>query len=230
MIGFVAGVGILIGLVVLHELGHLVVARLCGIPVVSFSVGFGPRALEWRRNGIAYRLGVIPLGGYIRYGDIEGPARRPGALSAVYLGGPLANVAVAALLLAVAERGILAGLTQTAGFGVEIVRAFGSLLASADLGQLGGPILVTQWAGAAAAAGLPPLLRLTAVLSLNLAVLNLLPLPVLDGGRALMLTVESAFGQRLKAPVERMVAVSGFAILILLMLVALANDLARLAA
>jgi membrane-associated protease RseP (regulator of RpoE activity) len=230
MIGFVAGVGILFCLVVLHELGHLVVARLCGIPVVSFSVGFGPRALEWRRGGIAYRLGVIPLGGYIRYGDIDGPARRPGALAAVYLGGPLANVAIAAFLLVVAERGVFAGLAQAAGFGVEIVRAFANLFASADLGQLGGPILVTRWAGAAAAAGLAPLLRLTAVLSMNLAVLNLVPLPVLDGGRALMLAAESACGQRLKAPVERMVAVSGFAILILLMLVALANDLARLAA
>ena len=54
-------------IVTVHEFGHYVVGRLCGIGIVEFSVGFGPRLFGWERKGIKYSLRCIPLGGYCAF-------------------------------------------------------------------------------------------------------------------------------------------------------------------
>lgn len=54
-------------IVTVHEFGHYLVGRLCGIGIVEFSVGFGPRLLGWERKGIKYSLRIIPLGGYCAF-------------------------------------------------------------------------------------------------------------------------------------------------------------------
>ncbi|HBL23969.1 MAG TPA: membrane-associated Zn-dependent protease, partial [Deltaproteobacteria bacterium] len=60
-----------IGFIVLaHELGHLIAAKMAGIPIRTFSVGFGPRIFSVRRGGTEYRLSLVPLGGYVMP-DIE---------------------------------------------------------------------------------------------------------------------------------------------------------------
>ena len=59
---------VLLGLIVtVHEFGHYLVARLCGIGIVEFSVGFGPRLLGWERKGIKYSIRAVPLGGYCAF-------------------------------------------------------------------------------------------------------------------------------------------------------------------
>ena len=59
---------VIIGVIVTcHEFGHYLVGRLCGIGIVEFSVGFGPRLLGWERKGIKYSLRAIPLGGYCAF-------------------------------------------------------------------------------------------------------------------------------------------------------------------
>lgn len=58
---------IVLGVVVLfHEFGHYLVAKLCGITVEVFSVGFGPRIAGFRRGGTDYRISWVPLGGYVK--------------------------------------------------------------------------------------------------------------------------------------------------------------------
>ena len=54
-------------IVTVHEFGHYLVGRLCGIGIVEFSVGFGPRLFGWERKGIKYSLRCIPLGGYCMF-------------------------------------------------------------------------------------------------------------------------------------------------------------------
>jgi regulator of sigma E protease len=63
--------GILLGvLVFVHELGHFIVAKLSGVRVLTFSLGFGPRLFGFVRGDTDYRISAIPLGGYVRmYGD-----------------------------------------------------------------------------------------------------------------------------------------------------------------
>lgn len=66
-------------LVVLHEFGHFLVARLCGVKVDRFSVGFGRAIASWKtRSGMEWRLGWIPLGGYVKFaGDATAASAVP---------------------------------------------------------------------------------------------------------------------------------------------------------
>lgn len=58
-----------------HELGHYLVARKLGLVVETFSIGFGPAIVKWKKNGITYKIGCLPLGGYVAL-----PQMDPGGL------------------------------------------------------------------------------------------------------------------------------------------------------
>jgi regulator of sigma E protease len=63
----ITGVILVLGVMVLiHEWGHFVVARLCGVRVDVFSIGFGPRLFGWKKGPTDYRVSALPLGGYVR--------------------------------------------------------------------------------------------------------------------------------------------------------------------
>lgn len=65
---FVLVIGVL---VLVHEFGHFIVAKWCGVGVLKFAVGFGPAILRFRRGETIYQIGAIPLGGFVRMiGDI----------------------------------------------------------------------------------------------------------------------------------------------------------------
>ena len=68
---FLAAVLVLTPLVALHEWGHYIVARLCGVKVLTYSIGFGTRLFGWtsKKTGIDYRICAIPLGGYVKMLD-----------------------------------------------------------------------------------------------------------------------------------------------------------------
>src|ERR1700675_4363942 len=53
-------------IIVIHELGHFLVAKFFGIKVETFSVGFGPRLIGFRRGDTDYRISAFPLGGYVK--------------------------------------------------------------------------------------------------------------------------------------------------------------------
>jgi regulator of sigma E protease len=61
------GIILVLGVMILvHEWGHFVVARLCGVRVDVFSIGFGPKLFGWKSGPTEYRLSALPLGGYVR--------------------------------------------------------------------------------------------------------------------------------------------------------------------
>src|SRR3989442_7333510 len=61
------GIFLVLGLMILvHEWGHFIVARLFGVRVDVFSIGFGPRLFGWKRGATDYRISALPLGGYVR--------------------------------------------------------------------------------------------------------------------------------------------------------------------
>jgi len=69
-------------IVTVHEFGHYIAARLCGIGVLEFSVGFGPKLLGFRRKEIDYSLRLIPLGGYCRLlGEDDGDPDDPRSMN-----------------------------------------------------------------------------------------------------------------------------------------------------
>ncbi len=70
LISFIAVIGVLI---LIHELGHFVVARLTGVGVERFSIGFGPVLARWRGKETEYCLSAIPMGGYVKMMGEENP-------------------------------------------------------------------------------------------------------------------------------------------------------------
>ena len=77
IVSFVVVIGILI---LIHELGHFFVARLCGVGVERFSIGFGPVLLRWRGKETEYALSAIPMGGYVKMMGEENPLEGGAAL------------------------------------------------------------------------------------------------------------------------------------------------------
>lgn len=64
--GILTAILILGVLVFVHELGHFLVARYCGVGVLEFALGFGPTLVKWRRGPTTYAIRAIPLGGFVR--------------------------------------------------------------------------------------------------------------------------------------------------------------------
>ena len=95
--------------------------------------------------------------------------------------------------------------------------------------QISGPIGIAQISGEVAEAGLAPLLELTALLSLNLAILNILPIPALDGGRLIFVFLEVIRrGRRIPPEKEALIHALGFAVLISFIIVVSYFDILRL--
>lgn len=68
-------------LIVVHELGHFIVGRLCGVGVVEFSVGFGPKLFGWRGKETDYSIRAIPLGGYCKFVGEDEDNNAPNAMN-----------------------------------------------------------------------------------------------------------------------------------------------------
>lgn len=94
-------------LILVHELGHFCVGRWCGIKVLEFSIGFGPKLLHWGKGETQYSLRLIPLGGFCRFlGEDEDGVREAGSMlaakvwqrMATLLAGPVCNLLLAVVL------------------------------------------------------------------------------------------------------------------------------------
>lgn len=93
---------------------------------------------------------------------------------------------------------------------------------------LGGPVMIAHMAGQQARAGMGALFLFVALLSVNLAVLNVLPVPVLDGGHLVLLGIEGILGRPLSAKGRAVVQYVGMALLVLLMVYVTINDIYKL--
>ena len=338
-------------LVFFHELGHFLMARLFGVGVEKFSLGFGPR-LFGRKVGITdYRVSAVPLGGYVKMvgeepdADID-PADIPISFTHKHVfkkilivgAGPFFNLVLAIMIFFViflisgifilkptagtVEKGSpaeIAGLVkgdliesidgkgisdweEMAGiisgsngkklsvsvrrngsvikfdvlpelktakniFGEDVKRyAIGiasagdfyskklnpfqalfesvrqtykitnlTIVSIAKLIQgtvsaktLGGPLMIAEMAGQQAREGVANLLFFIALLSINLAVLNFLPIPVLDGGHLLFFFIEAAIGRPVNTKIREIAQQVGIFILIVLMIFVFYNDITRI--
>ncbi len=351
------------GLIFFHELGHFSVARLFGIGVRTFSLGFGPRLLSRRIGKTDYCLSLVPLGGYVSLVGEEGDSEEepeedpePGLFTEeeelcrrpawqrllVVLAGPVANFVLAFLLYwgvswAVGQTYLLPAIgsvtpgspAEIAGMeagdvirdidgrsitrweqvseaiatadgrpvrvtlvreahgtetvfsvevkperrtvktvfgedksawliGIEVGRKTGSVPLNAvealaaglektrqmivftleglyklvqrtvPLDSVGGPIMIAQVVGQQAQESLTGVLLLAALISVNLGILNLLPIPVLDGGHIVFYTLEMLLGRPVKASIRTASTRVGIVLLLLLMVFATWNDLVRL--
>jgi regulator of sigma E protease len=98
----------------------------------------------------------------------------------------------------------------------------------ASMKDIGGPIFIAQIAGETARAGWIPLISLIALFSVNLAFLNILPIPGLDGGHIFITVIESVIRRPISFRVRMIIQQVGMALLLLLMITVLVNDIGRL--
>ncbi|KND49895.1 MAG: RIP metalloprotease RseP [Parcubacteria bacterium C7867-002] len=343
-------------LIFVHELGHFLAARACGIRVDAFALGFGPRLISWRRKETEYALNAIPFGGYVKiFGEnpneesLNGPhshrsfVNKPRWQQAVVLvAGVFFNFIFAALLYIIvfsvgvtattsgfekhADRfenqrimvtyvapgspaetaglktgdvlttsesiesvqdmihesggkpisiayvrdevaqtsmvtpvtGIVAdkyaigismdtvgtlqlpvGTAITEGFAytwgmmkltvIGLWDFFGSIFkGAADFASVTGPIGIAGIVGDAADLGFTYLLMITALISINLGVINLIPFPALDGGRLLFVIIEACIRRRIPMSFANAVNLVGFSLLMLLMVVVTYKDIVKM--
>jgi len=337
-------------LIFVHELGHFLVAKRAGVGVKTFSLGFGPRLIGFKRGGTDYRISAIPLGGFVRMvgenpeeevapeEEAESFSHKPvGWRLAIVAAGPLANIVFALVayyllvliwgmpvltthvskvlpdspaleaglqkgdrilsingqpvsrwedmvaliqnsngrpLRMVLERGkrrvetvvhprlelvgsgevkhqvyrvgiaagpenglilefgpweaVGAALQKTYWAGELIVVSVAKIIKGAEsVKNLGGPIMIVQVASQAASMGLAPLISLAALISVNLAVLNLLPIPALDGGHILFFLIEAFTRKPVSAATREKAQQVGMVVLLMLMAFVFYLDIAR---
>lgn len=112
---------------------------------------------------------------------------------------------------------------------VALVGFFGSIFTlTADLSQVAGPVGIAGAVGDASQTSLVALMTITALISINLALINLLPIPALDGGRLLFVLIESVIRRPLPASFANSVNALGFGFLILLMVAVTASDIFKI--
>lgn len=327
-------------LVLVHELGHFVAAKLTDMRVDRFAIGFGPRIFKYSHSETEYSIRLLPLGGF---NDIAGMdpmsntagdrgycAKSISARMIVILAGSFMNLLLPIFLFwgifffagvstpspdpvlghvmaghPAASAGLKSGdrilsidgkavatwqdftelikdnngkvlkveyerdqeirttsvipaynvqekrsligvsssvITQMPGLFEAFQLAFtrtwntlatmlsmlGQIFIGAQPADLAGPLGVAQIAGEAAQIGIVPLLSLTAFLSLNLAIINLFPIPALDGGHFLTLVVEAVRGKPLSPQALHYAQMFGISLLVLLMIYATKNDIMRI--
>ena len=78
-VGYIVPFLFVLGIIIfVHEMGHFLVARWCGVAVDAFSLGFGPEVLGWNdRHGTRWKLSIVPLGGYVKFAGDENAASVP---------------------------------------------------------------------------------------------------------------------------------------------------------
>lgn len=347
IVAFVAVLGLLI---FFHELGHFLIARLFGVGVETFSLGYGPRLFGRTVGRTDYRISMIPIGGYCKMvGEEPGFEIDPEDLpvsfthqhvlkrTLIIVAGPIFNILLAVILLfglfqvtglliytprvgSIVEgspaeaSGLEAGdlileidgiplvswddLTRVIsgrdnipmslsirrgdetfvrsvtpetvtsqnifgediqrnmiGIGIgdetftrklNVIEAFSesiqrtyyitklTVLSLVKLIQgtisaktIGGPIMIAEMAGEQAKAGMANFVVFIALISINLAILNLLPVPVLDGGHLVFFFIESLIGRPMSIQIRERANQAGMFVLLVLMVYVFYNDIVR---
>lgn len=325
-------------LITVHEFGHFITAKLTGMRVDEFAIGFGPNIFQKKYGETLYSLRAIPLGGYNKIAgmDPDEPASDDSfksksipARMLVILAGSLMNFLLPVLLFSVifltngmqkpvdqpilgsvmsgktaAQAGLVAGdriisingeniktwndlvvnlqkypnqeitviaehegLTKdykmtpfydeqygrplvgispkyeqynpgfvesfTMGVGytkhiiVAMIDGLQKIVTGAAPADVSGPIGVAKMAGEVANQGMLPLLNFIAFLSINLGVINLLPLPALDGGHFVILVIEALRGKPLGSRMTNALQMVGVAIILTITVFAVFNDISR---
>jgi regulator of sigma E protease len=233
--------------ILVHEWGHLIAARMTGVKVYEFSIGFplSPRLLTlFRHRETVFTLRLLPLGGFVSFskaGDENDLALFESSLferAVIFFMGPLFNILFAFLLftlvfllgnrigpwkaMAMSGETVWNIFSGTAQFILELISGNGSAEG------LAGPVGIAAVIGRAAESGMLNLCYITGALSMSLGIMNLLPLPALDGGHLAMILFESVSRKRISPRAYQMATAIGLMVFLLLTVVITYKDIASL--
>lgn len=238
-------------LILIHEGGHFLVAKLCKVKVKEFAIGFGK--VIWQKQGkeTKYSLRLIPLGGFCSMEGEDEESDAEGSFSkasvwkrmAIVLAGATVNILFGLIVyfLLVSTVGIqfvdpakdtilnriYYGSRATGEFILTVFDSIkmlftGGIATDQMVGIVGISEVVVQ------TSGIINYLNLLAVISVSLGVTNLLPIPALDGGKILILLIELIRRKPMKIETEAKIQLIGFSILIALSLFVTYNDILRI--
>lgn len=238
-------------LIIIHEGGHFLVARLCKVKVNEFAIGFGK--VIWQKQGreTKYTIRIIPLGGFCSMegedeeSDVEGSFSKASVWKriAIVLAGATVNILFGILVyfILISAVGIqfvdpakdtvfnrvYYGGRATGEFIGTIFESIktlftGKLATDQMVGIVGISEVVVQ------TSGIINYLHLLAVISVSLGVTNLLPIPALDGGKIIILLIEIIRKKPMKIETEAKIQLVGFSILMALFLIVTYNDIIRI--
>lgn len=333
MITIISSIIIFLLVILIHEFGHFIVAKMNGVSVLEFSVGMGPKLFQKESNGTLYSLRLLPVGGYCQLEGEDEENDSPNSLNnqsplvrlKVILAGAIMNFLLAFILLILLmsvsrvstevsgvledspaySSGIQTGdkivsingknindgeellknikesqgdldigvirdsqsknikvtprLENNVGkIGVNfqeeydiknfsLIKGFkkgvitflnltgmlykflGMLITGQlGLGGVSGPVGVVKEIGNAAKTGVANLIFLLAYININLGVFNLLPIPALDGGRAIFILIEMIFGKKISQEKEGYIHMVGLILLLALIAVVTIKDVIKL--
>lgn len=120
------------------------------------------------------------------------------------------------------------GFTSAADSALRILSALKNLIFQPDLNKLGGPVAIFKASSDAAKNGIENVLYFLAVISINIGIFNLIPIPALDGGKIVLNILEAIRRKPLKQEIETYVTLAGVVIMVVLMIAVTWNDIMRL--
>ena len=226
-------------LVLIHETGHFIVARLCKVKVNEFAIGFGPVIWQKETTRTKYALRLIPLGGFVSMLGEEERSDEEGSFSkasipkriAIVAAGGVVNIIFAIILY------IILATIITGNFGIAISGAGNFIMAMVEsikmiftggvtVNDLMGPIGISEVV--AQTSTTIDFFYIMALISMSLGVTNLLPFPPLDGGKILIYIIEAIRKKPLKQNFELKLQMLGFLVLITLSVYVAFNDVGRI--
>ena len=333
MITIISSIIIFLLVILIHEFGHFIVAKMNGVSVLEFSIGMGPKLFQRESNGTLYSLRVLPVGGYCQLEGEDEENDSPNSLNnqsplvrlKVILAGAIMNFILAFILLILLmsvsrvstevsgvikdspaySSGIQTGDQivsingENVSYGEELLKSikesqgdlnigvirdsqsknikvtprlennirkigvnfqeeyniknfsivkgfkkglitflnltgmlykFLGMLITGQLGLGGvsGPVGVVKEIGNAAKTGVANLIFLLAYININLGVFNLLPIPALDGGRAIFILIEMIFGKKISEEKEGYIHMVGLILLLALIAIVTIKDVIKL--
>lgn len=232
IIAFILILGLL---VFVHEFGHLIAAKKNGVKVHEFGIGFPPRLFSKKYKNTVYSINLIPLGGFIKEDEKSFYKASLFSRFKILSAGVGMNIALCVLCLTIISvfvypwyQGIFMGIAKTGELMVLIFIVLGKIITTGKFaGEVLGPIGIASVTGEFVQAGALQTIYFIALLSVNLAIINILPFPALDGGKLLFLGLEKIKGKKINQKTEKIVHGIGFAILIAIMLVITYRDIIR---
>ena len=241
MFEFIAFILVIFPLIIIHEYGHLIVGKYLGAKPVKFAIGFGKPFFSKKIGDVEYSLRPYPLGGFVEFATTQFPGleKEKEELESwkwifISLAGPIANFLFTFLILFLltlfkTDLDVIGSFSRS----IEILvlmfskyfELFSNIFSGEFLKSVSGPVGIAKASADAVSSGFLGYLKLSVMLSFALGFMNLIPLTILDGGRALISFVETISRKKINEKVFQYTSMLSMLMLFLLLIYTVYKDL-----
>lgn len=225
-------------LILIHELGHFLAAKLTKIDVLDFSVGMGPKILSIKIKETCYSIRLFLIGGFVQLNEENYNNASWIKQIIVLLSGAIFNFifAVIGTFIYLYLLDVDATLIQIILGSFEIVyniicmmiMALFELFKAPTTEALSGPVGIVNGLSTYVEQGFSTVLQGATLLNINLFIMNLLPIPILDGGKIVFVLIKKIFKKANLEKIEYVLDVIGLLFLVAVFFLAFRNDIVNI--